>query len=146
MMEFNDKIKDFSSAILCAGENSVLKKAVFSKPKDKGIVKTVLTLKSISGKVCLQAESFYTDNKARHENIALDENASEKLCQMIDSYLQVNLITTLGECEYKASKSGVVTLIGVKNLVNKIASSSNDNKVEISSNNQKKNYICKVYF
>ena len=141
MMEINEKSRDFASAILTACEFQVLKKAVFSKPTDKSIVKCVLTLKNISGKICLQAETFCTDNKAKHENITLDEGANDRLCQMIGSYLQVNLITTLGDCEYKASKSGAVTLIGVKNLVSKMTSAVAENKVEIAQNNQKKNYI-----
>ena len=141
MNNINEKTKDFCSAILCAGENQVLKKAVLSKSKDKSVVKTVLTLKSISGRICLQAESFCSDNKAKHENIVLEEGAHARLCEMLEGYLQANLITTLGECEYKASKSGAVTLIGVQRLVDKITNSSAESRVEISSNNQKKNYI-----
>ena len=94
MMNFDTKTQDFASAILCSAKNQVLKKAVFSKHKDKSILKTVLTLKSISGKLCLQAESFHSDNKAKHENIYLDEDALERLYMLIDSCMQVNLITT----------------------------------------------------
>ena len=140
MMNFDIKIKDFASVILFSAENQVLKKAVFSKHKDKSIVKTVLTLKSISGKVCLQAESFHADNKAKHENILLDDNALLRLCNLIDSSMQVNLITTVGECEYKASKSGKITLIGVNNLVQKI-NCGNAEKASISGNNHEKNHI-----
>lgn len=140
MINFDVKIKDFASAILCSAENQVLKKAVFSKHKDKSIIKTVLTLKNISGKLCLQAESFHADNKAKHENIYLDENALPKLCNLVDSCMQVNLITTAGDCEFKASKSGKVTLIGVNNLVQKI-NSGNTQKTEISGNNHEKNHI-----
>ena len=140
MMNFDTKTQDFASAILCSAQSQVLKKAVFSKHKDKSILKTVLTLKNIAGKLCLQAESFHSDNKAKHENIYLDENALEKLCALIDSCLQVNLITTAGECEYKASKSGKITLIGVNNLVQKI-NAGNSAKAEISGNNHEKNHI-----
>ena len=140
MMNFDVKIKDFSSAILLSAEKQVLKKAVFSKHKDKNIIKTVLTLKTISGKLCLQSESFHTDNKAKHENIYLDENTQIRLCEIIESCMQVNLITTAGECEYKASKSGKITLVGVNNLVQKIESGNNQ-KTEISGNNQEKHHI-----
>ena len=140
MMNFDVKIKDFASAILCSAQNQVFKKAVFSKNKDKSIVKTVLTLKNISGKLCLQAESFHSDNKAKHENIALDENALMRLCALVDSCMQVNLITTAGECEYKASKSGKITLIGVNNLVQK-TNAGNTQKANISGNNNEKNHI-----
>ena len=139
MMEFDVKIKDFASAIILCAEKQALKKAVFSKQKDKTIVKIVLTLKNISGKLCLQAESFHTDNKAKHENINF-ENAHARLCELIDSSMQVNLITTAGDCEYKASKSGKITLIGVNNLVQKL-NKDNSEKAEILGNNQEKNYI-----
>ena len=142
MTNFDTKIQDFASAIVLAVEKQALKKAVFSKSNDKSILKTVLTLKSISGKLCLQAESFHTDNKAKHENIYMDENAVSRLCSLIDGYSQVNLITTAGECEYKSSKSGKITLIGVSNLVNKLNASSVE-KAEIGGNNQEKNYIIK---
>ena len=79
MKTYDNKICDFASAILCSAEKQAIKKAVFSKHKNKEVTKTVLTLKSISGKLCLQAESFHTDNKAKHENIYLDENAPSKL-------------------------------------------------------------------
>ncbi len=140
MMNFENKICDFASAILLSAKKQVLKKAVFSKHKDKTITKTVLTLKSISDKLCLQAESFHSDNKAKHENIFLDDYAAEKLCALIDSCMQVNLITTAGECEYKSSKSGKITLIGVNNLVQKI-NNGNSEKSVISGNNQEKKHI-----
>lgn len=141
MMDFDKKALDFASAIICAADKQVIKKAVFSKHKDKTVIKTVLTLKSISGKLCLQAESFHSDNKAKHENITLDEGAKNRLCELINSCMQVNLITTVGECEYKASKSGKITLIGVNTLVIKINSETDVKKTEITGNNQEKSYI-----
>ena len=139
MMNFDAKVNDFALAILLSANKQTLKKAVFSKNKDKNVLKTVVTLKSISGKLCLQAESFHSDNKAKHENISF-ENAHARLCEMVDSCLQVNLITTAGECEYKASKSGKITLIGVNNLVQKL-NADNSEKAEIVGNNHEKNYI-----
>ena len=139
MMNFDTKTLDFASLILQSAQKQALKKAVFSKCKDKSIIKTVLTLKNISGKLCLQAESFHSDNKAKHENINLDD-ASPRLCEMIDSCLQVNLITTAGDCEYKASKSGKITLIGVNSIMQKL-NSNNTEKAEIVGNNHEKNYI-----
>ena len=140
MMNLDEKITALASAILLAAEKQVLKKAVFSKHKDKTVVKTVLTLKMISGAICLQAESFHADNKAKHENIKLDGDALNHLCRLVDSCMQVNLITTVGECEYKASKSGKITLIGVNNLMSKIQG-ADAQKSEISGNNQEKHYI-----
>ncbi len=141
MSALDSKITEFAQVMLAASQRQVLKKAVFSKHKDKAIQKTVLTLKSISGKICLQAESFYTDNKARHENIELSEGAFSRLCEIADSCMQINLITTLGEAELKSSKSGKITLIGANNLLQKINASGDMQKAEISGNNQEKNYI-----
>jgi len=140
MNEFATQINDFVAAILLCAEKQVIKKVVLSKSKDKSIIKTVLTLKLISGKLCLQAESFHTDNKAKHENIFLDDNSKERLCRILDSFLQANLITTVGECELKASKSGKITLIGVSALTKKLESSDNP-KAEIGKNNQEKSYL-----
>ena len=140
MTNFDSKIRDFATTIILAAEKQALKKAVFSKSLDKSIIKSVLTLKNISGKLCLQAESFHTDNKAKHENIFLDVDATERLCSLICAYSQVNLITTAGDCEYKSSKSGKITLIGVGNLANKLNANSVE-KAEIKGNNQEKNYI-----
>ena len=141
IQSFDSKIQDFASTLITCAQNQVIKKAVFSKSKDKSIIKTVLTLKNIGGNLCLQAESFHTDNKAKHQNIALDDNALATLCVLIESYNQINLITTLGECELKASKSGKITLIGVNALLQKAKSADEAQKFEIKGNNQKKNYI-----
>lgn len=140
MTNFDSKIRDFATTIVLAAEKQALKKAVFSKSLDESIIKTVLTLKNISGKLCLQAESFHTDNKAKHENIVVNADATERLCSLICAYSQVNLITTAGDCEYKSSKSGKITLIGVSNLTSKLNANSVE-KAEIKGNNQEKNYI-----
>lgn len=140
MSNFDAKIVDLASAVLLAARRQALKKCVFSKHTDKTVQKTVITLKSISGRLYLQAESFYADNKARHENIALSSESLPRLCELIGSCMQVNLITTAGECEYKASKSGKITLIGVSNLVSKLNSDGID-KVQVGKNNNEKNYI-----
>lgn len=142
-MNNNKKSFDIACAILTSAKKQLLKKAVFSKSADKSIVRTVLTLKSISGKLCLQAESFHSDNKARHENILLDgDDALKTLEGLVCSFSQVNLITTCGDCEYKASKSGKQTLIGVSALMQKMNSDNGSvPKAEISGNNNQKNYI-----
>ena len=139
-MEFDVKIQEFASTILLSAEKQAIKKAVFSKSKDKNIIKTIISLKNISGKHCLQAESFHSDNKAKHENIPLESSSLVRICELMDSFMQVNLITTMGECEFKSSKSGKITLIGVNALRSKL-DSRNVSKAEISGNNQEKNHI-----
>ena len=83
MSTLDSKIMDFARIILAASQKQVLKKVVFSKHKDKTIQKTVLTLKNISGRICLQAESFHTDNKAKHENIELSDKLFDRYCDIM---------------------------------------------------------------
>ena len=62
-----------SALIIESAKKGFFKKAVFSKPADKSIIKTVFSAKIISGKPALQAETFHKDNKATHKNFILCE-------------------------------------------------------------------------
>ncbi len=123
------------SLLQSATEASVLRKAVFSKPTDPNALRMTLTPRRIGGRVLLQAETFTKDNKALHENIDVQNTA--RLLQCIAAFLQVNLLTTAGECEYRMSKSGKSTLIGGQKLQNALHSKPVQ-KVEISDNNLQK--------
>lgn len=125
--------------ILKSAQADALKKAVFSKPADKGVKKTVMTPKVISGRVMLQAEVFHTDNKATHENIELD--SSQRIAEYIDGYLQINLITTAGDCEYKLSQSGKSVVIGGLKLERELSAEKSFARVQIGGNNKSKRYI-----
>ena len=128
--------------ILKAYGLQILKKVVFSKSSDKEIIKCVLSPKLVSGKDALQAESFYTDNKARQKNIFSSDMESEIL-NMIDAYSQINVITSGGDCEYKVSKSGKATIIGGDKLERAMDTEKKTEFARITpaSNNKKKNYI-----
>ncbi|MBQ7358165.1 MAG: SAM-dependent methyltransferase [Clostridia bacterium] len=125
--------------ILKSAQADALKKAVFSKPADKGVKKTVMTPRVISGRVMLQAEVFHTDNKATHENIELD--SSQRIAEYIDGYLQINLITTAGDCEYKLSQSGKSVVIGGLKLERELSAEKSFARVQIGGNNKSKRYI-----
>ena len=125
-------------AIVQAACTHALKKAVLSKPRTEETLRTVLTLRMIGGRQVLQAETFYRDNKARHENIATD--ALERLVELIGAHGQVNLMTTAGDCELRRSKSGKTTLIGVEKLTRALQKDGVA-AVEVKSNNRQKSYI-----
>ncbi len=132
------------SLIIKASGCGVLKKAVLSKPENKEIKKTVLSLKSISGKDMLQAESFYSDNKAKHKNFGLDDEKG--LSELIAGFAQINLYTTLGDCELKTSKSGNSVLLGGEKLAKKLELADDlgiepIKRIDPAGNNKKKNYI-----
>ena len=134
----NDAYTKIVELISSAGKLGILKKAVLSKPEDKANVKCTLTLRLVGGKTVLQAETLRTDNKALHENVAASN--TERLLQIASNWAQVNLITTLGECELRSSKKGKTTLIGGDKLMRAIEQNDAP-QAKIESNNREKNYI-----
>ena len=144
MATLDKNASELLSLIESAAERGVFKKAVLSKPHDSLIKKTVLSPKAIAGREVLQAESFYTDNKAKHKNIELGDK--ESLQELISGYSQINLLTTLSDVEYKVSKSGNSALIGGEKLRRAIANADSvgiesPKRIIPTQNNKKKNYI-----
>ncbi len=127
------------SLLLDATQKQALKKAVLSKPTDKTVQKTVLSPRVIGGKLMLQAESFMKDNKAIHKNF--DPKDKEALTALLSSYSQINLLTTVGECELKRSKSGTETLIGEKPLAAKLSADGLETLAPRGNNNEKEHIL-----
>ena len=123
---------------LCSKKN-ILKKAVFSKPADKEVLRMVATVKLIGKKQVLQAEYFMRDNKAIHKNLDLD-GLDISLGDIVPSFSQINLISTAGECELRRSKSGKATVIGGNKLLFAIGTDSAE-KVELCGNDRQKDRI-----
>ena len=141
-MEYSENLLKLSSFVLLAAKKRVLKKAVCSKPADKTLQKTVITLKSIGGSPALQAEHFHKDNKATHKNFVLEELTAELLCELLCGYMQVNLICEGAECEYKCSSSGKSVIINDKK-VERVLNSATESAApaESAGNNRRKQYI-----
>ena len=134
----NEAYQKIVALILSAAQKGGLKKAVLSKPTDAANVKCTITLRLVGGKTVLQAETLRADNKAMHENIAPDD--ANRLLEVVSSWAQINLLTTLGDCELRSSKKGKVTLLGGDKLSR--ALEENDAPcAKIESNNREKNYI-----
>ena len=102
--------KNICELILECARAGVLKKAVLSKCLDGAVQKSVLSQKLIAKEQVLQCESFMRDNKALHKILSLDD--TDSLLALINAYPQINVITTVGDCEYRESKSGKSALIG----------------------------------
>ncbi|MBQ9785370.1 MAG: SAM-dependent methyltransferase [Clostridia bacterium] len=124
--------------IACAAERGTLKKAVFSKPDDRANVKTTLTLRLVGKSTVAQAETLRADNKALHENITPTD--APRFAALASGYAQVNLITTVGECELRRSKSGKVTLLGGDKLLRAL-STADAPQAAVSGNNREKAHI-----
>ncbi len=132
--------RKMAEAVFVAATTEALKKAVLSKPEEACVLRTVLTLRRMGGRVVVQAETFTADNKATHRNMEIGD--VEALAEMISSYRQVNLITTGGACELRRSKGGKTTLIGVDKLMRALQSGAGSAAV-IEDNNRQKAYILK---
>ena len=128
-----------------SADKNALKKAVFSKPSPDNILRAVATLRYMGNNKVLQLEYFTKDNKAIHKNISLSSNTFESdIKKIISEFMQINLITVCGECEYRCSKSGNSTVIGGDKLQKALLSLSDDDiKEQVQQNNKKKDYILK---
>ena len=135
----NENKKLICELVLTCAKEGVLKKAVLSKCADGAVQKSVISQKLIAGKAVLQCESFMKDNKALHKNFSVDDDAA--VLSLIDLYAQINVITTVGDCEYRESKSQKSTLIGYAKLISSLSRAGDSDKIEIESNNREKNYI-----
>ncbi|MBQ9806591.1 MAG: SAM-dependent methyltransferase [Clostridia bacterium] len=138
MRESTSPIARTADLIVLAAKGKTLKKLVFSKPTDKNIQRTAVTLRQIGGRLMAQAETFLCDNKAIHENIEPDN--AERFCELCESFGQVNLITTAGSCELRTSKSGKQTLLGGDALLRALQKTDAP-QAQVQSNNRQKSYI-----
>lgn len=129
---------ELASLTSLAFSQKALKKVVLSKPDATDEIKSVITPKEISGKLALQLETFSKDNKAYHTNIR--DSFEAELMGIFAKYSQINLITTVGDCQFMRAKSGKETLIGNKKI--EIALKDGNFKVvDLERNNKTKKYI-----
>ena len=135
-----DVTRRMGELLSAAVQSGRLRRAVFSKPDDKETVKCVLTLRKLGKVTVAQAETFRTDNKALHENIALDDSA--RLSALVAAFAQVNLLTTAGDCEFRRSKSGKCVILGESKLARALQSIDAPT-VQVIDNNRQKNRILK---
>lgn len=141
-MERNENLFKICELAVASAKLRRLKKAVLSKPSDKTVLRSVLTLKSIGGKAAIQAETFHKDNKVTHKNFPLDATGADEICEFARDYLQINLICDGAECEYRCSSSGKTVLLGdkkVRALIGSTDTAAVSNNIE--DNNRKKQYI-----
>ncbi len=116
-----------------------LRKLVFSKAKGTEISKISCRLVSHRGKRHLSMELSLPGKTVSQKNIP-EENILTEITALFESYAQVNLITALGDAEWKSGKKGEVVL-GGDSLLKKLSSPSPSFESAIESLDKKKNYI-----
>ena len=101
----------FCALIALAAERGLLKRVTLSGPTDPARKKAQLCLRSIGGRPMLQLETFYTDNKARHTNVEMNDTAA--LIAAVSDFRQANLSVTVSDsgAELKTSAAGKQTLL-----------------------------------
>ena len=137
-MSGTDVYEAIGGLISQTAEASVLRRATLSKPDDKQTVRCVLTVRRIGVRTVIQAETFRADNKALHENIDLTDTS--RLTSLARGFAQINLLTTVGDCELRRSKSGNCIILGEAKL-RAALQKSNTPVAEIMGNNREKNRI-----
>ena len=98
------------------------------------------TLRALGSGTVLQIESFHSDNKAKHENLPLDGAFEARLAEVISTFGQANLITTVGEAEHRRNKKGHTVLLGGDKLQRKLEQNPTE-RVKISGNDKEKQRI-----
>ena len=134
------KIEAFIEAVALSTEREILKKLVFSRPRSSEIQKVSARLVAHRGRRMLALEYSLPGNTVSHKNIN-EDTISDTLTELMAEYLQANLITTLGDVEWKVSKSGKEALLGADKLKNKLGGESADFEKAIEALDNKKNYL-----
>lgn len=138
----------------------LLEKAVFSKCRDRAVVRIVLTLRLVRNNVVLQAETFRQAEvaavsgktkpvQAGQENLPLDSPSGQtrdRLTGLIAACDQINLITTAGNAEFRRSRNGAEILLGAAKVraaldAAQLPGGSAPRKIDIAGHDRVKQHI-----
>ncbi len=134
------KRNDFAELAVLAFGREALKKLVFSRPVEGEIQKVSGRLCAHRGKRILALEYSLPGNTVSHKNIP-EESVGEAVSELLCGYKQANLITTLGDAEWKLSKSGKEALLGGDALTRRLAGEAPGFERAIEALDNKKSYI-----
>ncbi len=116
-----------------------LKKLVLSKAEPGYPARVTGRLCRFRGENTLSTEASLTGGKVMHRNIKLSELTDAALQKLVLPYSQVNLITSVGDAEYKRSQNGKESYIGFPKLEKLLLSS--ERKDVLSSLDRQKHYL-----
>lgn len=134
------KQETFIETVKLSFEREIIKKLVFSRPKTSEISKVSARLVLHKGRKMLALEYNLPGNTVSHKNVGGD-GLSKILTELIGEYSQANLITTIGDVEWKLSKSGKEALLGADKLKNKLSGDTRTFEAAFEALDNKKNYI-----
>ena len=130
----------FSELVLSAVRTESLKKLIFSRPVSGEIKKVSCRLVSHKGRRLLAMEYSLPGDTVSHKNLG-EDGIEEAVSELLALYRQANLLTTLGDAEYKLSKNGCAVILGGDALRRRLSGQRPDFERAIEAIDKKKNYI-----
>jgi len=121
-------------------KTETLKRLVLSRPKTSEVSKISCRLVAHRGRRMLAMEYSLPGDTVSHKNIGEDELVRE-LLPLLDEYRQANLITTVGDAEWKVNKKGGEVVLGADKIKKKLSGERPDFESAIEALDKKKNYI-----
>ena len=94
------------SLLFDTAASGVLKRAVFSRPENGDGSRVSARLCTHKGDLLLATEKQAKDGKVYHKNLPL-ASLAEDLLPLASPYMQINIITSLGDAEYKRSENAI---------------------------------------
>jgi hypothetical protein len=134
------KKTEFAELAERAFKREILKKLVFSRPISSEISKVSGRLCAHRGRRILSFEYSLPQNTVKQKNIP-EADVKNEILSLISEYRQANLITSLGDAEYKISDKGNEVLLGCDKLKRKLSDNSLGFESAIEELDRKKNYI-----
>ena len=136
----SDKQTAFLDLSLLAIEKAAIKKLIFSRPKDSEITKATARLCENRGRRMLSVEYSLPGNTVSQKNF-YGEAMRGEIERLLCEYGQANLLTSLGDAEWKVSKSGKEALLGADKLERKLNNGNSGFVAAIEALDKEKNYI-----
>ena len=121
-------------------KTETLKRLILSRPKTSEVSKISCRLVAHRGRRMLAMEYYLPGDTVSHKNIGEDELVRE-LLPLLDEYRQANLITTVGDAEWKVNKKGGEVVLGADKIKKKLSGERPDFESAIEALDKKKNYI-----
>ena len=131
---------DFPELVLTAFRKEALRRLVFSRPTEGEITKVSGRLCSHRGKRVLALEETLPGDTVAQRNIREDA-VEEEIRSLLSLYRQCNLLTPLGDAEYKRGRDGAVTVLGGDKLLRRLSGETPSFVSAVESLDKKKNYL-----
>ncbi len=130
------------SLIRKAFDCEIIRKIVFSRPISGEATKASGRLCAHRGKRLLAIEYSFPSGTVSQENIS-DGELEGRLSELISNHKQVNLLTALGDVEYKISKKGKEALLGADALNGRLNGNPPKFETAIEALDKEKRYLLK---